>query len=109
MKSFISTKGGTLWIWNVDCVVWERWKELLIFDVLDFRVIYCEIWPAVRMIQMLHGMGFKFAAIVNYLKLIGFLEWALYQSWQPLLFTRGPKRRAIFEHISYQKFSKWKG
>ena len=59
MKSFISTKGGTLWIWNVDCVVWERWKELLIFDVLDFRVIYCEIWPAVRMIQILHWMGFK--------------------------------------------------
>ena len=61
------------------------------------------------------ALALKFEAIVSYSELSGFLEWALSQSWQPLLFSFGPKttarcsRPAIFEHNSYQKFSKWNG
>ena len=51
IESFISTKGGALWVGNVLIRLSRSSKteELPIIDLLDFCVIHCEIWPAVWM------------------------------------------------------------
>ena len=57
IESFTSTKGGALWIRNV--LIGLSRREIPIIDLLDFCVIYFEIWPAVPMSQILHWIRFK--------------------------------------------------
>ena len=66
-------------------------KELPIRDIFFFHV-HCKIWSAGAMNQLTQRDQFKSSRLLwTSLQLSVFLGWALCQSWQPLLFSRGLK------------------